>query len=197
MNHPDSIKWNGRYAVDGQHWLSSQPRQLLLEYLAQLPRRGLALDAAAGVGIHALTLARRGLHVVALDISEVGLRLAQARAAAEAEMAGRLETAVYDLAHPWFPSHCFDVILNFRFLERATFPIYRRALKPGGWLLFETFVRTPEAETDIDFYLQPGELHAAFADFDVVRSRETTAVGGRSRQLKQVAQLVARKPILP
>lgn len=191
MTHQDRLKWNGRYATDGPHWQKSQPRKLLQTYLEQLPVCGLALDAAAGVGVHGLVLARRGLRVVALDISEVGLRLAQERAAAEGLP---LTTAVYDLACPWFPPNCFDVILNFRFLERATFAAYRRALKSGGWLIFETFIRTPETATDVDFYLQPGELRAAFADFDVVHDAEVTAVGGRTGQLKPVAQLVARKP---
>jgi tellurite methyltransferase len=184
MNHPDSIKWNGRYTEEGQQWLDSPPRALLLTYLPQLPTTGLALDAAAGVGVNGLALARRGLHVLALDISEVGLQLARAQALAEGV---RLETAVYDLAQPWFPPHAFDVILNFRFLERATFPIYRQALKPGGWLLFETFIRTPDTASDVDFYLLPGELQAAFADFQVIHSEETT-------EGKPVARLVARKP---
>lgn len=190
MNQSDQDKWNKRYTTDKTQWLNSPPRKLLLDYLARLPRRGLVLDAAAGVGMNGLVLARRGLHVLALDLSEVGLRLAQQQALAEGV---GLETAVYDLSRPWFPPHSFDIILNFRFLERATFPIYRQALKPGGWLIFETFIRTPDTESDADFYLLPGELHAAFADFEIIYSQETTAVGGRSRQHKPVAQLVARR----
>ncbi len=191
MTSRDRLKWNGRYAAEGQHWQKSLPRKLLMTYLEELPAAGLALDAAAGVGVNGLVLARRGLRVVALDISEVGLRLARRQAQAEGVA---LDTAVYDLSRPWFPTDCFNVILNFRFLERATFPMYRRALKPGGWLIFETFIRTPETDTDIEFYLRPGELHAAFADWEVVHSEEVTAVHGRSPQQRSVAQLVARKP---
>ncbi|MBK8987739.1 MAG: class I SAM-dependent methyltransferase [Chloroflexi bacterium] len=190
MTDQDRLKWNGRYAAEGDHWQSSPPRKLLQTYLAQLPHSGLALDAAAGVGVHGLVLARRGLHVLALDISEVGLRLARTQALVEGVW---LETAVYDLSRPWFPPHSFDVIVNFRFLQRATFAAYRHALKPGGWLIFETFIRAPETTTDVDFYLQPGELHAAFADFALLHSEEV-AINGRSGQSKQVAQLVARKP---
>jgi tellurite methyltransferase len=194
MDHPDGMKWNERYSEDGQQWLDSAPRQLLLDFLPQLPTVGLALDAAAGVGVNGLVLARRGLHVVALDISEVGLRLARQQALAEGV---RLETAVYDLSQPWFPANSFDLILNFRFLERATFAAYRQALKPGGWLLFETFIRTPDTESDADFYLLPGELAAAFADFDIIYSAEETAVNGRSERAKPVARLLARKPTTP
>lgn len=191
MSEDVATKWNGRYSAEGVQWQASPPRDLLLSFVDRLPASGLALDAAAGVGVNGLVLARRGLHVVCLDVSEVGLRLAREQARRENLW---LETAVYDLSHPWFPPACFDVILNFRFLERATFPMYRRALKPGGWLLFETFVRTPETYTAVDFYLLPGELSAAFADFDVLHDEELTRVNGRSGQPKSTAQLVARKP---
>jgi tellurite methyltransferase len=186
-------KWNGRYATEGAKWQASRPRDLLLTYLDRLPETGLALDAASGVGVNGRLLARRGWRVLALDISEVGLRLGRAQALKEG-LGERWLTAVYDLSRPHFPPNCFDAILNFRFLERATFPAYRQALKPGGWLIFETFIRDDEAAPDAEYYLRPGELPAAFADFVVVESGEITAVGGRSGQEKRVARLVARKP---
>ena len=189
----EAALWNGRYASDGPHWQKSLPRQLLQKYLEHLPATGLALDAASGVGVNGLLLARRGWRVLALDISEVGLRLGREQALKEG-LGERWTTAVYDLSRPHFPPDCFDAILNLRFLERATFPAYRQALKPGGWLIFETFIRTNEETQDADYYLLPGELPAAFADFMVVESGEITAVGGRSGQEKRVARLVARKP---
>lgn len=189
MTHPDAEKWNARYAADGAHWQNGRPRQLLRDFAHLLPESGLALDAAAGVGLHALFLAQRGLHVIALDISEVGLRLARQQARAQGL---RVETAVVDLARPWFPPNCFDVIVNFRFLERAAFAVYRRALRPGGLLIFETFVRTPQVQQDRDYYLQPGELRAAFAGWQIVHAVEKDE-NGRSRP-KRVAQLVARRP---
>lgn len=191
MTHPDAEKWNGRYTQDGDHWRHAQPRRLLRDYAHLLPARGLALDAAAGVALHGRFLAARGLHVIALDISEVGLRHAQAAAAHEGV---RLETAVMDFNQLWLPPARFDVIVNFRFLVRSTFPIYRRALKPGGLLIFETFVRTPTTTMDVDYYLAPGELRAAFAGFTIIHDVETAVTAANSRQ-RPVAQLVARRPI--
>lgn len=187
----DAQRWNERYAEDGRHWLNNRPRPLFLNFLAQLPQTGLALDAAAGVGTHSLLLAKHGLHVIALDISEVGLQMAQK----QAQQAGlNLDTAVYDLSHPYFPPRSFDVILNFRFLERATFPAYRRALKPGGWLIFETFVQTDTAVPHPPYFLKPNELQEAFADWTIVHYAETAVHGSRSQEMKTVAQLVACKP---
>ncbi|RMG91486.1 MAG: class I SAM-dependent methyltransferase [Chloroflexi bacterium] len=189
--HEDAKRWNRRYAEEGEAWLQDAPRPLLLHYAHLLPRQGLALDAAAGVGRQGLFLAERGLQVIALDISEVGLRLAQAAAKARGV---RLETAVYDLSHLWLPPHTFDVILNFRFLERHTFAIYRQSLKPGGLLFFETFVRSPRQTDTPHYYLQPGELRAAFADWEIIHWAEAPETCHHGRFPKLTASLVARKP---
>lgn len=189
MSHPDAEKWNGRYHQDGFHWLQNKPRSLLQMWLPRLPHNGLAFDAASGVGVNGLVLAQHGLRVVALDISEVGLRLARQLFTQEGL---EVDTAVYDLARPWFPAHSFDVIINFRFLERATFPAYRRALKPGGWLIFETFVKTDAAVEYPHHFLEPGELHEAFADF-VVHFSGREEVVRNGRVYKTTDQLVAQK----
>ena len=125
----------------------------------------------------------------------VALRLAQAQARARGL---QLATAVYDLAAPSFPPAVFDVILNFRFLERATFAAYREALRPGGLLFFETFVRAEDA-TGRRYLLEPGELRAAFrvrlaADFELIWTQEGPSAGPRSGPSRVLVQLVARKP---
>lgn len=192
ITHPDAARWDQRYAEEGDLWLERAPRRLLLDFAHLLPSSGLALDAAAGVAVNGLFLAEQGLHVIALDISEVALRLARGAAQKRGLW---LETAVIDLANPWLPANIFDVIINFRFLERATFPIYRRALKPGGLLFFETFVK---ARRDVDYpahYLNPGELRRAFRSFQVIYSKIIELPAGHMPAAKVTEQLVARKPL--
>ena len=169
MPLPDAKKWNNRYKEEVSLWLQRQPRQLLVEHASLLPSAGLALDAAAGVANNGRFLARHGLRVIALDISEVALRAALERARREGFA---LEAAVLDLSHPWLPDKSFDVIVNFRFLERGTFPVYRRALKPGGLLFFETYVKRNLGLQDPNYYLDPGELRSAFRGFEILRSEE-------------------------
>jgi tellurite methyltransferase len=190
MTHSDADKWNARYAADGETWLDRQPRPLLLEFAHLLPSQGLALDAAAGVANNGTYLARRGLRVIALDISEEGLRLARQRALAESLP---LDTAVYDLAYVWLPANTFDLIVNFHFLKRVTFAAFRQSLKPGGLLIFETFLRLDDDTTSPDYYLQPGELQEAFSGFEIIHSCEGTIPGTDMI----TAQLVARKPVDP
>jgi len=191
MQQEAAERWNERYAQDGERWLQQQPRRLLLEFAPLLPVRGLALDAAGGVSVHGAFLARRGMRVITLDISRVGLQLAQQHAAA-AQLP--LQTAVADLAAPLpLPAAGLDLIVNFRFLERSTFADYRRVLKSGGWLVFETFVKADKKTDHPYYYLEPGELHTAFADFRIIHSEEKQLIG-RSGTPKLAAQLVAQKP---
>ncbi len=189
--HPDALKWNGRYQTDGPYRQQGHPSRMLQAFDHLLPDNGVVLDAAAGVGVNSLFVARQGISVVALDISEVGLRLLRQQSA---DLGVRVETAVFDLTQPYFPANCVDVILNFRFLERSAFAAYRQALRPGGLLFFETFVHTGVEESPA-YFLEPGELHHAFADFDLIHSAETTIPGHRSGRMRHVAQLVARKPL--
>lgn len=191
MPHPDARRWDERYAQEKDRWLDHDPRQLLVEYAHLLPKHGLALDAASGVGVNSLFLARRGLHVIALDISEIALRLAIRQARAEGLP---LSAAVYDLSSPWLPASFFDVILNFHFLERATLPVFRRALKPGGLLFFETFMKTGGEIDQPEYYLEPGELQAAYQDFEIIHAREMQLPATENHPPRGMAQLVARKP---
>ena len=80
MAESDRVRWDRRYsevsAIEGSApaWLE--------EMGDELPRQGRALDIAAGSGRLALWLASRGLEVVAVDISPVGLDLARQAAQA-------------------------------------------------------------------------------------------------------------------
>ena len=101
--------WNARYLEEGDEWLGKAPSQMLMDWAHLLPERGLALDAAAGVGTNGLFLAERGLSVIAMDFSEVALRLAAERAHSESLP---LRVAVYDLELLQLPDESFDVIVN-------------------------------------------------------------------------------------
>ncbi|GJM39962.1 MAG: hypothetical protein DHS20C20_02440 [Ardenticatenaceae bacterium] len=188
--HPDAKKWNGRYQTDGHYRQQGKASQLLQEYAHLLPKNGAVLDAAAGVGVNTLFLAQLGISMIALDISEVGLRLLRKKAKGLGVV---VETAVFDLTTPHFPKNCVDAVINFRFLERATFPAYKKAVRPGGLIFFETFIHTGAGETP-SYFLEPGELHRAFADFEIVHSVETAVRGHRSGNMRPVAQLIAQKP---
>lgn len=119
-----------------------QPARFLQEQLARLPK-GTVLDLASGQGRNALYLAELGYTVEAMDRDQPAL-------AALAETAGRrnlsnLTTTYLDLeADPTHPPDLgaarYDAILVFFYLHRPLFPSLLQALKPGGLLIYETFL---------------------------------------------------------
>jgi len=180
-------RWNRRYLQQGCCHLGKGPSKILLDWAHLLPEYGLALDAAAGVGANGIFLAEQGLNVIATDISEVALRLAVSQA--QNEMLP-LEAVVCDMALLQLPVNYFDVIANCFFLERATLEGYRRSLKDGGVLFFETLLNTDALAVVPNYYLQRGELVRAFADFEILHQAAGVACG----ENRFSEQLIARKP---
>jgi 2-polyprenyl-3-methyl-5-hydroxy-6-metoxy-1,4-benzoquinol methylase len=193
MPHPDAQVWNARYLFAEKHNLRRQPYGLVRSFADQLPVGGLALEVAAGTAPVGLYLARRGLRVISMDISEAGLRIAQQRAL---KPLLPINLVVMDLTNPWLPPSGFDVILNFYYLSRPLFESYHKALKPGGWLFFETFVQDSLRRCNPAHTLEPGELINSFHDWDILHWMETWK---RRRDgmfpSRRIAQLVARKTI--
>jgi tellurite methyltransferase len=191
MPYPEAERWNARYQRESDFWLEQEPRQLLTSYAHLLPSEGRALDAACGVAINALFLAQHGLRAFALDISAYALCLAKQHAR---DLSLDLEAAVIDLSNPWLPAKYFDVILNFHFLERATIPIYRQALKPRGLIFFDTFSKRLDRNDNPEYYLDPGELKGWFHDFEILHYAENDLLPSENHSERGLAQLIARKP---
>lgn len=191
MPNPAAVRWDERYQRESDFWLERQPRQLLTTYAHLLPASGRALDAASGVAINGLYLAKLGLQVFALDISEIALKLAVQRASS---IGVSLAAAVTDLSQTWLPTEHFKVIVNFHFLERATIPVYRRAIEPGGLLFFDTFTKRAVQPDTPDYYLDPGELRSWFQDFEIIYYSEQELDPSEHHPERGLAQLVARKP---
>lgn len=118
------------------------PARFLQEQLHLLPK-GRALDIATGPGRNALYLASQGYEVEGLDRDEQAL--AQLAARVKERNLTNVTLHKVDLeADPHRPSDLpkehYDVILVFFYLHRPLFPGLLQALKPGGMLLYETFL---------------------------------------------------------
>jgi SAM-dependent methyltransferase len=188
MPPDDAIRWNERYRNQTNSSFES-PRPFLIEVAHLLPDSGLALDVAMGLGGNASFLLARGLRVIGVDVSEVAVRRAKTRLPA-------LDAVVADLTRTALPPDAFDVIVNFYYLDRTLWPMLRRTLKPGGLLVFETITRDMLAlRPDMEpvYLLGPGELRAAFADWDVRVYREGWLTG-HDEHRRATAQLAARRP---
>jgi hypothetical protein len=188
MSSADAIKWNERYR-SGVEVAFESPRDFLIAQAQYLPDRGLALDIAMGLGGNAGFLIERGLRVIGVDISEVGVQRAKARRPS-------LMGAVIDLTHYHWPPCSFDVILNFYYCQRDLWSCFRSMLKPGGVLILETMtiemLRT-RPDYSPEYLLQPAELRRVFSDWEVLTYREGWIEMGCNSP-RAVASIVAKRP---
>lgn len=177
MADADRKKWNARYSQDIG---GIAPSAILTKY-AVLASVGKALDIACGNGRNSIFLAERGFSVDAVDISTT----------ATDRLAGKdpnVNIICTDLDTWTIPLNHYSLIVNIRFLDRRLFPMIQAGLKPGGVLIFESFMDGLEKK----YCLMQNELIRAFTSLRVVYYEEKKVDQGG--KFDQTASLVAIKP---
>jgi SAM-dependent methyltransferase len=167
MSEALRAQWDDRHRGKA----AGEAEPFLAAILARMPR-GIALDVAAGRGRNALALARTGIRVVAVDFSAEAMRLLAATARAE-RLAIWPVVANLDSFH--LKDESFDAIVNINFLDRALFPKFVRAIRPGGVLIADTFLvdqATIGHPRDPRFLLGHGELRALAGGLEIEECRE-------------------------
>jgi tellurite methyltransferase len=187
----DRERWAARYAANTAD--ERPPSEWVLAACERIPRHWLILDLAAGAGRNAIALARNGRTMVALDFVEEAVRRA---AAASALVHG----VVADMR--WLPirSGSIDAVVCTNFLVRPLFEDLKALLRPGGFLVYETYTLEHRALVEAglaraprspDYLLQPGELLHLVAPLEIIDQRE-----GHVRDTageRYCASVVARK----
>lgn len=191
MIDPRRLFWEARH----RDLEPGPPEPSVLEWLPLL-RPGLALEVAAGRGRNSLALARAGFRVVAVDYSETGLRILHSAAQA-AGLA--VFPVVADLRRFVVPPARFDLVVNISFLERFLVASLCAALKPGGMLLFDTYlIDQAEAGAEAagpsnpDYLLRRFELKSLLGGLELLRYREGLVNYPNGRQAWRAAALVRR-----
>ncbi len=174
-----------------------RPHRLMHELLAAMQaewsdvKGRTALDVACGAGRDAVFLAEHGLEVTAWDI----LPDAVARCEDLARRTGvGIAATARDVTAPGaIPADSFDVVCCFNFLHRPLMPALVKAVRPGGFICYETFV-DPQRErfgkpTRPERVLRPGELATFFKGWTLLVSRE-----GLVSPRRIAASLIARRP---
>jgi tellurite methyltransferase len=188
MAKDDALRWNARYQTAPNDWYLA-PRSVLTAHIKLLAVPGVALDVAMGLGANAEYLTQAGWRVIGVDISDAAVFQAKARCP-------QIRAMIADLEHFWLPPDHFDMILNFYYLDRALWPLYRGSLKPGGVILIETLLRdmlSIQPDLKQHFLLEPGELRAAFQDWQILEYHEGWVDSNHGHR-KAVASLIARRP---
>ncbi len=178
------------------------PSPLLQEFLPRLRDSTPVLDLACGGGRNGLFLLGQGLEVVfadrsaeALDRVKVAL---QEQLPPDAAYRARLWQADFE-ADPPAPlgEDEWGAILVFRYLHRPLLPAIRRAICPGGLLVYETFTTEQPRfgrPHNPDFLLRPGELQDAFGAWEILYSFEGVVPDADGSRQQAIARLVARRP---
>ena len=137
------------------HHLGGDPSPWVVRFAAGFSVGAQVLDLACGSGRHALWMAARGVHVEAVDRDVAALR-------ALAGVHG-VSTRELDLeSGPWpFAGRQFDAVIVTNYLFRPRLADLLECVKPGGQLVYETFMVGNERfgkPSNPDFLLGNGEL---------------------------------------
>jgi SAM-dependent methyltransferase len=174
----DRDHWEAYYAARGE--LSpGAPSAWVVEQTRRLLPGALVLDLAAGRGRHALALAACGYRVVAIDVVEraVAAMVAGARTVGARTVGARAPLGVVaDVGALPVRAGAADAVLCVNFLDRALFSAFAELLRPGGWLIVETFTerqrelgRGPRSAAHL---LASGELRSLVRPLAVIAERE-------------------------
>jgi tellurite methyltransferase len=190
ISNSDQERWDARWATAKEAHVR-EPHSLLVRFVSPARLAGWrALDVACGVGQNAIWLAQHGFTVDAVDISPVAIERGRI-AAAQAGVSVGFVQADLDM---WMPTaNTFDLVIGFRFLNRRLWPRLQAALRPGGWLLYQTFnlcKRAPDSDFPRRYLLDIGELPRTFAGWKIIEAGDD---GGPSRDQSWI---VCRKPDL-
>jgi SAM-dependent methyltransferase len=179
-----SMYWDRVYSAD-KPIFSLKPTELLVSAVLGRPR-GRALDIGMGQGRNALFLAEQGWDVTGFDLSQEGVRQAQAEAGkrnvrlnavVSREEDFELRTAVWDLI----------VMTYVRRIRAGDAERFTRALKPGGIFVYEN-----------NNVGKPNELLRQFTAFRILRFEDVDVNSDWHPDTKQrVERLIAQKVTEP
>lgn len=188
MSREDRFRWNQRYRNAPPGWYDC-PREILVQQLSSLPKCGLALDVAMGMGANARYLMEKGWRVVGLDSSDYAVRKAKQQSPA-------LDAVIIDLDHVHLAARRFDLILNLYFLNRRLLIQYPAWLKPGGILIMECLtldMLSVRPDLQPDHLIKPGELLDHFGSWEILYHRSGWFTSEHGHE-KAIESLIARLP---
>ena len=164
VDQRDRDYWNGKFG-DPKTQFNRQPSRLLADAIRER-KPGRALDLGMGEGRNTIYLAQQGWQATGVDLSDVAVAQAKARAA---QLHVNLTAIVENLDGYDFGKSQWDLVTLFYMhawyhsAKPSSPGRLMAALKPGGLLVIEGFA-DPKP-----FMFQPNELLRDFAELRVLR----------------------------
>ncbi len=176
--------------------------EMFVSELSRAAERGPILDLACGAGRNGLYLITNRIPVVFADADPEAL--AQVRSA----LADPVFQNTRGLADLWpvdfeqgqarpLENRRFGGIMVFRYLYRPLMEHIRRAIVPGGLVIYETFtVDQPQfgRPKNPDYLLRHDELPGYFDDWDILCRFEGVKEGPEGGNPQALSRIVAKKP---
>ncbi len=182
--------WDKRYQ-EGFYSGPLHPHQLVTRFRDLVPPASPVIDIAMGTGRDLFLFAEKGWFCCGLDRSWEGIKTAL-QAASERRL--QLFPVLGDAHRLPFRKGSAGALLVFYFLVREMMADLSSLLRPGGILMYETFLQTQnnfDRPRNPDYLLRHGELIGYFKSLDVLFYEEGTFFfDGRKRA---VARYVGRK----
>jgi len=162
--------------------MSPAPSSWLQRFAPRPP--GTALDVACGSGRNLDWLVAAGWRVTGVDRDT----------AATAPLRDRAEIVDADIENgPWpLQGREFDLVVVCNYLWRPLFETIKGAVKPGGWLVWETFAdgqQTIGRPSRPDFLLRRGELLQVCQGWRIVAYEDLFEDGVNPRFVQRVAAI--------
>ena len=178
---------------------TDQPSSFLVDQQHHIPK-GRILDVATGHGRNAIYLASQGFSVTGVDRDPEAIHSLKQKT--QSLGLARVTALVQDLENGSttsidFGENTYDGILVFFYLYRALFPSLIRALKPGGVLVYETFLidnhvihNHPRRK---EFCLHRNELLRLTPGMRIVHYEEGAHQGPHNKEPAFTARMIAEK----
>lgn len=160
--------WNQDYKTGAsfKETTAEQPSIAVVRFInflksSNLPLEGKLVDVGCALGRNSNYLTQQGFQVIGIDISDVAIKQARARA----KKAGlKVDYKVLDISTSWpFNDNSFDFVMDIatsHLLTAQETSFYRdellRVLKPGGRFLLYTLDRTKDQEAQKLIKEHPG-----------------------------------------
>ena len=169
--------------------------QLLKDNLSLFePDKGVVLDLACGKGQNGLLLKAYNIDLVFADLQQQHLSTLHKDFNIDnsdlwqADFESESNIDAQKLAKMQLQG-----IIVFRYLHRPLFDSIKQAIKPGGFVIYETFTienRQFGRPNRADFLLELGELKTVFKEWDILFYFE----GIKENPDRAIAQIICRKP---
>jgi SAM-dependent methyltransferase len=181
-----------RIYASGAPNVTEAPNPLLMSAVeGRAPGR--ALEVAVGHGRNAVALARLGWNVTGIDVSDEGLSAART----SAERAGVTLTLSRQTDEAFdFGEAAWDLVVIIygpvSITDRGYVARLRRALRPGGLVVVESFASDTSAPQRRPVDIDPRDLRRAFDAFRLVRFEDVDGVSEWDPQPTRLVRMIAR-----